>query len=125
LLQNIFYQNQSWKASKLASDPEFFNKLGTTHTPEFMWIGCADARVSPDVIIGEDAGNVFVHRNVANMVVNTDTNLMSALQYGVGYLKVKHIIVCGHYECGGVRAAEANNDFQAPLELWLRNVRDV
>jgi carbonic anhydrase len=75
--------------------------------------------------MGEDAGNLFVTRNVANMVVNTDTNLMSALQYGVGYLKVKHVIVCGHYECGGVRAAEANNDFIAPLELWLRNIRDV
>jgi carbonic anhydrase len=74
--------------------------------------------------MGEDAGNVFVHRNVANMVVNTDTNLMSALQYGVGYLGVQHIIVCGHYECGGVRAAEANNDFVAPLEMWLRNIRD-
>jgi carbonic anhydrase len=87
--------------------------------------GCSDARVPPNVVINEDAGNVFVHRNVANMVVNTDANLMSALQYGVGYLKVKHVIVCGHYECGGVRAAEANNDFKAPLELWLRNIRDV
>ena len=75
--------------------------------------------------MGEDAGNVFVNRNVANMVVNTDANLMAAIQYGVGYLKVKHIIVCGHYECGGVRAAEANNDFVAPLEMWLRNIRDV
>jgi carbonic anhydrase len=75
--------------------------------------------------MGEDAGNLFVTRNVANMVVNTDTNLMSALQYGVGYLKVKHVIVCGHYECGGVRAAEVRNDFIAPLELWLRNIRDV
>jgi carbonic anhydrase len=75
--------------------------------------------------MGEDAGNLFVTRNVANMVVNTDTNLMSALQYGVGYLKVKHVIVCGHYECGGVRAAEVRNDFVAPLELWLRNIRDV
>jgi carbonic anhydrase len=88
-------------------------------------IGCADARVPPNVIMGEEAGNVFVHRNVANMVVNTDTNLLSALQYGVAYLKVKHIIICGHYECGGVRAAEANQDFIAPLEMWLRNIRDV
>ena len=75
--------------------------------------------------MGEDAGNVFVHRNVANMVVNTDTNLLSALQYGVKYLKVKHILVVGHYECGGVRAAEANTDFIAPLEMWIRNIRDV
>ena len=75
--------------------------------------------------MGEEAGNVFVHRNVANLVVNTDTNLLSALQYGVGYLKVKDIIVCGHYECGGVRAAENANDHIEPLELWLRNIRDV
>ena len=75
--------------------------------------------------MGQDAGNVFVHRNVANLVVNTDTNLLSSLQYAVGYLKVKHIIVCGHYECGGVKAGEANVDFVAPLELWVRNIRDV
>jgi carbonic anhydrase len=87
--------------------------------------GCADARVPPNIIMGEDAGNLFVTRNVANMVVNTDTNLMSALQYGVNYLQVSHVIVCGHYECGGIRAAATNNDFIAPLELWLRNIRDV
>ena len=84
-----------------------------------MSIGCADARVPPNVIMGEEAGNVFVHRNVANMVVNTDTNLLSALQYGVAYLKVKHIIICGHYECGGVKAAEANQDFVAPRCIEL------
>ena len=87
--------------------------------------GCVDARVPPNLIMGQDAGNMFVHRNVANLVVNTDTNLLSALQYGVGYLKVKHILVVGHYECGGVRAGEANVDFVAPLELWVRNIRDV
>ena len=91
----------------------------------FLLPGCVDARVPPNLIMGEDAGNVFVHRNVANLVVNTDSNLLSALQYGVAYLKVKDIIVCGHYECGGMRAAESPNDHVAPLETWLRNARDV
>lgn len=91
----------------------------------FLTLGCADARVPANEIMGEPAGSVFVARNVANMVVNTDFNLMSALQYAVAYLKIPHIIVCGHYECGGVKAAENNNDHMAPLENWLRNIRDV
>ena len=90
-----------------------------------LYTGCVDARVPDNLVMGEDAGNVFVHRNVANLVVNSDPNLLSALQYGVAYLKVKDIIVCGHYECGGMRAAEAANDHVAPLEQWLRNARDV
>lgn len=91
----------------------------------FLTLGCADARVPANEIMGEPAGSVFVARNVANMVVNTDFNLMSALQYAVAYLKIPHIIVCGHYECGGVKAAVSNNDHMAPLENWLRNIRDV
>ena len=94
-------------------------------SPCFLLKGCVDARVPPDVIMGENFGNIFVHRNVANLVVNTDANLLSALQYGVNYLKIKHIIVCGHYECGGMKAAMSAYDHQAPLELWLRNARDV
>ena len=86
-----------------------------------MYIGCVDARVPSELIMGEPAGNIFVHRNVANLVVNNDVNLLSALQYGVAYLKVKEVIVCGHYECGGMKAAENANDHQAPLEDWLRN----
>ena len=124
-LDDVFAKNQEWKKRMIKEDRDYFNKLGTTHTPEYMWIGCADARVPANLVMGEDAGNVFVHRNVANMVTNNDVNLMSAIQYGVAYLKVTDIIVCGHYECGGVRAAEANNDFVAPLETWLRNIRDV
>jgi len=124
-LDRVFAKNQIWKASTLAKDKDFFKKLGTTHTPDYMYIGCSDARVDTNMIMGEDAGAVFVHRNVANMVVNTDTNLLSALQYGVDYLKVKHIIVCGHYECGGMRAAESSVDHGAPLSIWLRNIRDV
>ena len=91
----------------------------------FLTLGCADARVPANEIMGEPAGSVFVARNVANMVVNTDFNLMSALQYAVAYLKIPHVIVCGHYECGGVKAAENNNDHMAPLENWIRNIRDV
>lgn len=87
--------------------------------------GCVDARVPSELIMGEEAGNIFVHRNVANLVVNNDVNLLSALQYGVAYLKVKHVIVCGHYECGGMKAAESKVDHGAPLEQWLRNARDV
>jgi carbonic anhydrase len=87
--------------------------------------GCVDARVPSELIMGEEAGNIFVHRNVANLVVNNDVNLLSALQYGVAYLKVKHVIVCGHYQCGGIRAAESQVDHGAPLEQWLRNARDV
>ena len=124
-LNDVFEKNKSWKKAMMKSDRNYFNKLGSTHTPEYMWIGCSDARVPANLIMGEDAGNVFVHRNVANMVINNDVNLMSALQYGVSYLKVSDIIVCGHYECGGVRAAEASNDHAAPLETWLRNIRDV
>jgi carbonic anhydrase len=89
------------------------------------FLGCADARVPANEVIGEDAGSVFVLRNVANMVVNTDFNLMAALQYAVNVLKIPHIIVCGHYDCGGVRASIANVDHVAPLENWLRNIRDV
>src|SRR3569832_2139049 len=87
--------------------------------------GCADARVPANEIMGEDAGSVFVIRNVANLVVNTDYNLMSALQYAVGVLKVQHIIVCGHYDCGGIRASVETKDHVPPLENWLRNIRDV
>eukprot|EP00549_Striatella_unipunctata_P019744 CAMPEP_0118719336 /NCGR_PEP_ID=MMETSP0800-20121206/29413_1 /TAXON_ID=210618 ORGANISM="Striatella unipunctata, Strain CCMP2910" /NCGR_SAMPLE_ID=MMETSP0800 /ASSEMBLY_ACC=CAM_ASM_000638 /LENGTH=350 /DNA_ID=CAMNT_0006626683 /DNA_START=1 /DNA_END=1053 /DNA_ORIENTATION=- len=124
-LDVIYKQNLAWKASKEAEDPDYFNKLGGGHHPNYMWIGCSDARVPANEVMGEDAGSVFVVRNVANMVVNTDFNLMSALQYAVTVLKVPHIIVCGHYDCGGVRASMEAKDHVPPLENWLRNIRDV
>lgn len=124
-IANIFKQNQEWKQSKLDEDPEFFSTAGSSHAPSYMWIGCADARVPANEIMGEATGSVFVVRNVANMVVNTDFNLMGALQFAVDYLKIPHIIVCGHYDCGGIRASMEAKDHVPPLENWLRNVRDV
>ena len=124
-LENLLAQNKAWKESKLAKEPQFFSNLGSGHSPSYLWIGCADARVPANEVMGEDAGSVFVVRNVANLVVNTDVNLMSALQYAVDYLRIPHIIVCGHYDCGGVRASMEKTDHVAPLENWLRNIRDV
>jgi carbonic anhydrase len=124
-IDDIIWQNKEWVNSKEAKDPDYFKKLGSGHSPKYMWIGCADARVPANEIMGEDAGSVFVVRNVANMVVNTDFNLMSALKYAVDYLKIPHIIVCGHYDCGGVRASTQRKDHVPPLENWLRNIRDV
>jgi Carbonic anhydrase len=124
-LEDVFAANQEWISSMKGEDPAFFEKLGSIHQPDYMWIGCADARVPANEVMGKEAGTVFVVRNVANMVVNTDVNLMAALQYAVNVLKVSHIIVCGHYDCGGIRAASANKDHQPPLENWLRNIRDV
>jgi carbonic anhydrase len=124
-LENILDQNQQWIQSQTDKDPMYFHRLGSGHSPKYMWIGCADARVPANEVMGEDAGSVFVVRNVANMVVNTDFNLMSALQYAVDYLKIPHIIICGHYDCGGVRASTTRKDHEPPLENWLRNIRDV
>jgi len=124
-INNIFRQNRDWVSQKNSDDPDFFKNLGSKHTPSYMWIGCSDARVPANVVMGEDAGSVFVVRNVANTVCGTDFNLLSAVQYAVGVLNVPHIIVCGHYECGGVRASSTNYDHEAPLENWLRNIRDV
>ena len=123
-ITNIFTQNQEWVDSKLAEDPDFFSgtgmSLGSVHKPKYLWIGCADARVPANEIMGEEAGQVFVVRNVANLVTGTDFNVMSALQYAVGVLEIPHIIVCGHYDCGGVKASVENRDHTPPLENWLR-----
>jgi len=124
-INNVLKQNKEWVKEKVAENPEFYKELGTTHKPSYMWIGCSDARVPENDIMGVDAGSVFVVRNVANTVCSTDFNLQSALQYAVRFLKVPHIIVCGHYDCGGVRASTANQDHVPPLENWLRNIRDI
>ena len=121
LLQN----NKDWAEGKKASDPDFFERLSHLQTPEFLWIGCSDSRVPANEITGTDPGEIFVHRNVANLVINTDVNALSVLDYAVNHLKVKHIIVCGHYGCGGVKAAITNHDFKPVLNMWLRNIKDV
>ncbi|HEU4634005.1 MAG TPA: carbonic anhydrase [Flavisolibacter sp.] len=106
-------------------DPEYFERLSHIQTPEFLWIGCSDSRVPANEITGTQPGEIFVHRNVANLVIHTDVNLLSVLDYAVTHLKVKHIIVCGHYGCGGVKASLTKHDFKYVLNMWLRNIKDV
>lgn len=124
LLDECFAANRVWAANAVAQDPQFFQRLEALQTPDLLWIGCSDSRLPPNEIIGRKPGELFVHRNVANLVEHTDVNCLSVLQYAVDVLKIKHVIVCGHYGCGGVRAA-----LQAqPLGLidnWLRHIRDV
>jgi len=109
----------------VSEKPNFFEEHKQGHAPKILWIGCSDARVPVNEMIGEPPGSVFVHRNIANLVVNTDFNCLSVIQYAVDVLKVKHIVVCGHYDCGGVKAALTNTDHYSPLENWLRNIRDT
>ena len=121
----LLLENKAWAQEKVEEDPDFFKRLASLQTPEFLWIGCSDSRVPANEITGTSPGEIFVHRNIANMVVHTDTNLFSVLDYAVTHLKVKHIIVCGHYGCGGVKAAMSNHDFNQILNMWLRNIKDV
>jgi carbonic anhydrase len=120
----IFENNRSWVAAKKGADPEFFNKLAAGQSPEYLYIGCSDSRVPANEIMGLDAGEVFVHRNIANVVPTIDLSSMSVINYAVRHLKVKHIVVCGHYNCGGVQAALTPTDLGI-LNPWLRNIRDV
>lgn len=122
--QNIFEANRKWVAEKRAQDEHFFDKLAADQTPDYLYIGCSDSRVPANEIMGLEAGDLFVHRNIANLVPNTDLNVMSVIQYAVEALHVKHIIVCGHYNCGGVKAAMTPKDMGL-LNPWLRNIRDV
>ena len=107
--EKLLLENKAWARKQVADDPEFFKRLSSLQVPEFLWIGCSDSRVPADKITGTQPGEIFVHRNIANMVVHTDVNLLSVLDYAVTHLKVKHIIVCGHYGCGGVKAAITNH----------------
>lgn len=116
--------NRRFSMSKKFDDPEYFKKLSLGQTPDYLWIGCSDSRVPANEVTNTTSGEIFVHRNIANMVVHTDMNLLSVLEYAVKYLKVKHVIVCGHYGCGGIRAA-MGNDFHGFLDNWLRNIKDV
>ena len=122
--EQIFENNKKWVASKTGNDKNFFEKLARDQRPDFLYIGCSDSRVPANEIMGLEPGEVFVHRNIANLVVNTDLNVQSVINYSVKYLGVKHIVVCGHYNCGGVKAAMAQEDMGI-LNPWLRNIRDV
>jgi carbonic anhydrase len=123
--QKLLDSNKRWASEKVASDPGFFQRLSLLQTPQYLWIGCSDSRVPANEITGTQPGEIFVHRNVANLVINTDVNLLSVLDYAVNILKVKHVIVCGHYGCGGITAATTRNDYKAVLNMWLRNIKDV
>ena len=123
--EKLLSENKNWAKGKIADDPEYFNRLAHLQSPEFLWIGCSDSRVPANEITGTQPGEIFVHRNVANLVINTDVNLLSVLDFAVNHLHVKHVIVCGHYGCGGINAALTNHDYQAVLNMWLRNIKDV
>lgn len=123
-MEKIFENNKNWVSGKLAQDSEYFAKLAEGQSPQYLYIGCSDSRVPANAITGTEPGEMFVHRNIANMVVHTDLNLLSVLQYAVEVLKVKDIIVCGHYGCGGVAAAASNKQFGL-IDNWLRNIKDV
>ncbi len=122
--EELLLKNKSWSQERRAVDPSFFQRLATQQAPEFLWIGCADSRVPANQITGTESGEVFVHRNIANVCVSTDLNMLSVLQYAVEVLKVKHVIVCGHHGCGGVKAA-MSTQYMGPISHWLRNIRDV
>ena len=122
--EHIFENNEQWIAEKLAADPDYFRKLSQGQQPEFLYIGCSDSRVTAEDLMGVQPGEVFIHRNIANQVIATDNNVNSVVQYAVEHLKVKHIIVCGHYECGGVKAALHPSDM-GQLNSWLQTLRDV
>jgi carbonic anhydrase len=123
-IKNLLENNKNWVANKLAIDPTYFEKLSNSQNPEYLWIGCSDSRVPANQITGTLPGDIFVHRNIANMVVHSDMNMLSVLSYAVEVLKVKHIIVCGHYGCGGVQAAMENKQFGL-IDNWLRHIKDV
>jgi carbonic anhydrase len=122
--KKLLLNNRIWAQEKLEEDAEYFMDLAKEQRPEYLWIGCADSRVPENEVIGAAPGELFVHRNIANMVVHTDVNMLSVLQYAVEELKVKHVIVCGHYGCGGVKAALSQHHLGI-LNKWLRNIKDV
>ncbi len=122
--QDIFIKNKEWAAAKKENDPGFFEKLAKHQNPEFLFIGCSDSRVPANGLTGTEPGDLFVHRNIANLVIDTDMNIMSVIQYAVQVLKVKHIVVCGHYGCGGVQAAMQKQSLGL-IDNWLQNIRDV
>ena len=124
VLDDLFVKNRKWALSMTENEPDFFTRLSRQQEPEYLWIGCADSRVPANEIVGMPPGELFVHRNVANVVVHADMNCLSVIQYAVDVLKVRHIIVCGHYGCGGVKSA-VRNDKMGLIDNWLRHVQDI
>ncbi len=122
--EKLLLENKAWVKERLADDPNYFRNLAQGQTPEFLWIGCSDSRVPANEITNSNPGQIFVHRNIANLVVHTDLNMLSVLEIAVEKLKVNHIIVCGHYNCGGVRSALSHQP-QGLINKWLRNIKDV
>jgi len=123
-LDHIFEKNKEWVAEKLGEDPDYFENLAKGQSPIALYIGCSDSRVTAEQLMGAKPGEVFVHRNVANLVVNTDNNINAVVQFAIEYLNIQHIIVCGHYECGGIKAALYPSDM-GQLNSWLQTLRDV
>ena len=124
IIEKLLLENKAWANEQIENDPEYFTRLSKIQKPDFLWIGCSDSRVPANEITGTAPGEIFVHRNVANLVVHTDLNLLSVLLYAVEVLEVKHIIVCGHYGCGGVAASLTQNNF-GMINKWLRNIKDI
>lgn len=122
--EKLLENNRQWAGNVVEKEPDFFKNL-SSQDPQFLWIGCSDSRVPADRITGTMPGEIFVHRNISNMVVHTDVNLLSVLDFAINHLNVKHVIVCGHYGCGGVKAAMTNHDYNYVLNMWLRNIKDV
>jgi len=120
----LFLSNKAWALEMQKNDPDYFKKLAKDQAPNYLWIGCSDSRVPANEIIGAQPGELFVHRNIANMVVHTDLNLLSVLEYAVNYLNVDHVILCGHTGCGGIKAALSQSNFDL-LNKWLRNLKDI
>lgn len=123
-ISDVFKNNEKWIQNKLDVDPDFFNKISKGQNPDLLYIGCSDSRVTAEDMMGAGPGEAFVHRNVANMVISTDLNVMTVLNYAVNQLEVDHVVVCGHYGCGGIQAALQSEDLGI-LNPWLRNIRDV
>ncbi|MCC6123910.1 MAG: carbonate dehydratase [Pirellulales bacterium] len=124
VLPQLFENNRRWAADIVRADPAFFENLARQQAPEYLWIGCSDSRVPANAIVGLPPGELFVHRNVANLVIHTDMNCLSVVQFAVEVLKIEHVIVCGHYGCGGIRAAMENRS-HGLIDNWLRHIRDI
>ena len=123
-LQSLIQHNQKWAKNKIANDPDYFTNLSQIQTPEYLWIGCSDSRIPPNEIVGLSPGELFVHRNVANLILHTDMNCLAVVQFAIEILKVKHIIVCGHYGCSGVLAA-MENKHHGLIDHWIRDIKDL
>src|SRR3954462_127322 len=121
--EKLLLDNKGWAAEKISADPDYFERLAHLQSPEFLWIGCSDSRVPANEITGTQPGEIFVHRNIANVVVHTDVNLLSVVEFAVTHLKVKHVIVCGHYGCGGIKAAMGNQSVGI-IDNWIRHIKD-